>query len=250
MARLPILESEPPAEDAGQPEYASKSVLSLWLSLMLVLLSFFIAWLAGAQPKSLAARSPVADTADVAAAADPRSAPEIIAEDAARGEAVQLIATLSSAIAELVAVDSAPSPPPSALAATVTLPVATWFEPLAETVRADRLAVLERIAEAGSDLPEGFQLLFNATLMLGSDGAATSVATGDDMLAAQRAAALAATVVARGLPAEAVAVGIASGRSGEMAITLRAYPIRRRADETSARTATLPAIGPSTAAER
>ena len=250
MARLPILEPEPPAEDAGQPEYASKSVLSLWLSLMLVLLSFFIAWLAAAQPKPVVARTPMADSADVPVAAGPRSSPEIIAEDAARSEATQLIATLSSAIAGLVAVDSTSSPQGSALAATVTLPTAAWFEPLAETVRADRLAVVERIAEAGSDLPEGFQLLFNATLMLGSDGASTSVATGDDMLAAKRAAALAATVVSRGLPPEAMAVGIAPGRSGEMAITVRAPPIRRRVDESSARAAILSAIGPSSAAER
>lgn len=250
MARLPILQSEPPAEDDGQTEYACKSVLSLWLSLMLVLLSFFIALLAGAQPKPVGARTAMTDAADVPAVADPRSTPEIIAEDAARGEAAQLVATLSSAIAGLIAVDSAPSPPVSSLAATVTLPVATWFEPLAETVRADRLAVVERIAEAGSDLPEGFQLLFNATLMQGGEGAATGVATGDDVLAANRAAALAATLVSRGLPPEAMAVGIAPGRSGEMAITLRAHPIRSRIDQSSARAAPLPAIGPSTAPER
>lgn len=250
MARLPILEPEPPAEDAGQPEYASKSVLSLWLSLMLVLLSFFIAWLAAAQPKPVVARTPTINSADTQAAAGPRSNQDIIAEDVARSEAVQLIATLSSAIAGPIASDSEPSQPALALSATVTLPVAAWFEPLAETVRADRLAVVERIAEAGSDLPEGFQLLFNATLMLGTDGTSTSVATGDDMLAAERAAAFAATVVSRGLPPEAIAVGIAPGRSGEMAITVRAYPIGHRVDKSSARAATPPAIGPSPAAER
>jgi len=49
-------------------------------------------------------RAAITDAADVPAVADPRSPPEIIAEDAARSEAVELIATLSSAIAGLVAV--------------------------------------------------------------------------------------------------------------------------------------------------
>lgn len=239
IARLPILDREPPTKGAVQADDSAKPLLSLWLSLMLVLLSFFIALLAGVQPKRQAAEVPAVVETEASAVVDLRDSPAVIADDVARGEAVRLISSLASSLAGLGPVALETAVATSALAATLSLPTTAFFEPLATTLRADRLVVLDRIVTAASDLPVGFQLVFGATLTVGTANGTPNVATADDTLAADRAAVLASTLVARGLPPEAIAAGIAGGPSGEMVLTIRAQPLLRRAETAPARRAAL-----------
>lgn len=193
----------------GVPSTAS-SQTTLFLSLFLILLTFFIALVSMAEVRR--------DRQDEVAGSIREtfrregSVQPVLAREGVIGVHHPVLVALAGAIETLLPVTSA-NPVLARRRMELSLPTAALFVEGRPEVQAGRLALLSRVAQALADAPDGEIIRVEALL-----GVMPGASLPPGGLALRRAGSLARALVAEGAPARAVAPGFLPGASGTVVL--------------------------------
>jgi hypothetical protein len=220
-AALPPVTLPPPHGDTGGPP---RALLSLWLSLMLILLAVFIVLVAQTRPRGERTAAALASLATVFGHDDDLGDAALSAADGRRRSAA---ATVEALVADLLALGPegiVRLTPTMDLSARVVLPREALFGATA-AVNGDAARRLDRIAAAAGALPAGYRLGIVVTVAAAPGGGHANTDAATD-LAAARAVALGDALIGRGLPADAITLGIDDGATSAVALDFTAGAMR------------------------